>query len=795
MAYILNKSNGQQLTVLNDGLTDTILTSITLIGKNVSNFGDPQNENFLFLLENFANSSFVGGAPRSPITGQLWFDTSPFVNRPLAFDGESWRPLAISWYDTAPKNELINRLSNPRYPFAASQPGDFWVDSVNKQLYVITSTASDVSLIGPEGVPGFNTTRMSSVAMKDIFGASHPVIQTIVDGEVVSIQSNLTFVQTTTNAVSGFPTIYRGVTFKNYDPDIRYSTNSSDVVLHGLHEQLDQSYPRRNVSEHIQNNWYFDNDTSLRFGTSGNSAIVWSSSTNALTLTSQGKISLGVSTTKLEYDGTSLSPVSSVDLGKVAAPYNALYVNNINASEIAATNMYQEGHRVLTTATLPAAGVISVLGTTNQIATSANNGVVTVSLTPSITVGSVNATDMTSTNISGSNIRDSGARVITTATLPYSIATITGVSNQITVNVNDRTATLGFSSNAVMTNLNASYIAATNIYQEGHRVLTTATLPAAGVISVVGTANQISAINAGGVVTLSLPSLVNASTVNMTTSTIGRLSVTNGTISAFNATNSTVTNLTAGSAVISSLNANVVGAGSVTVSGDTAVYGKIDAANIYTTGNLIGFNVKGTFGEFTNQLNATYGTISTLTVLNNLAVSGGITAGGIISGNTVNAGQASISGSLSAGSVTASGASDFSNGTQKIRDVIERVEIVGSAPSGTVNVNLIGSSIIYYTAPTTTNWAVNFRGNSSVAANSYLATGQSVTVTLLVTQDATTGYYPTSFSVDGVNVSPKWFGSNPPESGEINCVNAYMFTIVKTGSGAYSVFGSVTKYA
>ena len=71
MAYILNKSNGQQLTVLNDGLTDTILTSITLIGKNVSNFGDPQNENFLFLLENFANSSFVGGTPRSPITGQL----------------------------------------------------------------------------------------------------------------------------------------------------------------------------------------------------------------------------------------------------------------------------------------------------------------------------------------------------------------------------------------------------------------------------------------------------------------------------------------------------------------------------------------------------------------------------------------------------------------------------------------------------------------------------------------------------------------------------------------------------
>lgn len=796
MAYILNKSNGQQLTVLNDGLTDTILTSITLIGKNVSNFGDPQNENFLFLLENFANSSFDGGAPRSPIVGQLWYDTNPLVNRPLAFDGNSWRPLAVSWYDTSLKNELINRLSNPRYPFAANQPGDFWVDSVNKQLYVVTSTASDVTLIGPEGVPGFDTTRMSSVAMKDIAGASHPVIQTIVNGEVVSVQSNVTFVQTSTNAVPGFPTVYRGVTFKNYSSSTRYPSQSTDVVLHGLHEQLDQSYPRRNVDEHIQNNWYFDNGASLFFGTSGNSSIAWSSSTNLLSLTASSKLRLAVAGGSLDFDGAALSPVSTIDLGKVVAPYNALYVNNIAASEITATNMYQEGHRVLTTATLPAAGVVSILGTTNQIAASSNNnGVVTVSLTPSVTVGTINATEITSTNISGSNIRDSGARVITTATLPYSIATITGVSNQITVNVNDRTATLGFSSNAVMTNLNASYIAATNIYQEGHRVLTTATLPAAGVISVVGTPNQISAINAGGVVTLSLPQLVTASTVNITTSSIGRLSAANGTISAFRSTDSTVTNLTAGTAVISSVNATSAGIGTLAVSGDTSVYGRVDAANVYSSGNLFGVNIQGTFGEFSNQLNASYGTISTLTVLSQVTVTGGITASGTIAGNVVNANQSAISGSLTAGSVTATGVSDFSNGTQKIRDVIERVEIVGSAPSGTVNVNLIGSSIVYYTSPTTANWAVNFRGNSSVTTNSYLATGQSVTVTLLVTQDGATGHYPTSFSIDGVSVTPKWFGSNPPESGEINCVNAYMFTIVKTGSGSYSLFGSVTKYA
>ena len=799
MAYILNKSNGQQLTVLNDGLTDSLLTSITLIGKNVSNFGDPQNENFLFLLENFANSSFTGGAPRSPITGQLWFDTSPFVNRPLAFDGTRWRPLAISWYDTAPTNNLINRLSNPQYPFAANQPGDFWVDSVNNQLYVITNTASNVSLIGPEGVPGFGATKMSSVAMYDITGNSHPVIQTIVDGEVVSIQSNVTFIQTSTNATPGFTTVFRGVTFKNYNSSTRYPSVSTDVVLHGLHEQLDISYPRRNVDEHIQSNWYFDDSASVKFGTSGATSLSWSSATSSLNFATTGIISLVKGTTKVVFDGSSLYPVSSVDLGKIASPYNALYVNTIAADEIAATNMYQEGHRVLTTATLPAAGVISVLGTTNQIAVSSINGIATVSLPSSVSVNTLIGNDIQSTNIAASEITDNGSRVITQATLPYSISTISGVTNQITVNVVGRTATLGFAVNSTMTNVNASYISAQNIYQEGHRVLTTATLPAAGVIAVVGTTNQISASNVGGIVTVGLPGVVNGATINATTSTIGRLTVTNGAITGLNATNATATNLTAANANITSLTANSAGIGNLTVSGDATIYGNTTATNSYASGNMFGYNVRGTYGEFTKQLNAGSASINTLTVLTTVAVTGSITAGGnvnatgSVSGSAGTFANGTIT-SLNADTITAQGATNFSNGTQKIRDVIEQVTVITSPPSGTVNVNLIGNSVIYYTGNSSSNWSFNFRGSSSVPTSSYLAIGQSVTVTLLITQGLT-AYYPTACSIDGVAISPKWFGGSTPDSGDPSSVNSYMYTIVRTGSSTYTVFASAMKYA
>ena len=112
--------------------------------------------------------------------------------------------------------------------------------------------------------------------------------------------------------------------------------------------------------------------------------------------------------------------------------------------------------------------------------------------------------------------------------------------------------------------------------------------------------------------------------------------------------------------------------------------------------------------------------------------------------------------------------------------------------TGATNVNLIGPSTNYYTVAATDNWVLNFRGNTTVTANSYLATGQMSTTTLLATVGAT-AYYPISFSIDGVSVTPKWLNS-APVAGTPNKVTAYTFTIVKTGSAAYTVFASTSNY-
>lgn len=608
MAYILNKSNGQQLTVLNDGLIDDALTSIFLVGKNVSNYGNKQNENFLYLLENFANASVVGGQPRSPVTGQLWFDTTPTISRPLVFDGATWRPLAISWYDTTTTNRLVNALSDPNFPFAVSKPGDFFVNSTTKQLFVITDNSATTSLIGPEMVPGYNTTRMVSTKMYDVNGQAYPVIQTILDGEVISVYSKTAFTQQVPNTVPGFTNIYRGQTLKNFSTATLYSTASTDVSFFGINNQLDRSFVRRNQIEHIQQSWIFDDDTYLNFGTQSGGNIYWSSLTNAVNISSLAAIKLNVGPSTITYDGNKfgVQPYSPVDLGAANLPWQFGYINTLTSFRISAQAVFDSGQRVLTAATLPASGVVVVQGTQNQVASTATNGVVTLSLTDTVSVNNFNANNVTATNIAGNVVTDNGSRVITVATLPYSISNVVGTDNQIAVNIVGSTATLSLPTNVAATNINANSISASDIYENGYRVLTAATLPTNGLVSIQGTPNQIATTSTNGAAIVSLPNTVSINSLTAATTNItNQLNASNANINSLSATNETVTTLNATNASVSQiLNANSIGAASLAVSGNASVYGSLTASNITSAGSLFGINLTAAFGSISNQLNA-----------------------------------------------------------------------------------------------------------------------------------------------------------------------------------------------
>lgn len=127
----------------------------------------------------------------------------------------------------------------------------------------------------------------------------------------------------------------------------------------------------------------------------------------------------------------------------------------------------------------------------------------------------------------------------------------------------------------------------------------------------------------------------------------------------------------------------------------------------------------------------------------------------------------------------------------------ERLNVVASAATGTVNIDVLTAGVWYYTSNAGANHTLNFRGNSSTSLNNILAVNDSLTVNWLVTNGAT-AYYPNLITVDGATsgVSIKWSGGTAPSAGNASSIDAYSFTIVKTAATSYTILAAgAVKYA
>lgn len=98
MSYIINNSRGQVVAVIPDGTINTSATSLALVGRAVNGYGESENENYVFLLENFANDT----PPLQPILGQLWYDSDNDVLTAYS-TANAWVALASQDYVQAQK--------------------------------------------------------------------------------------------------------------------------------------------------------------------------------------------------------------------------------------------------------------------------------------------------------------------------------------------------------------------------------------------------------------------------------------------------------------------------------------------------------------------------------------------------------------------------------------------------------------------------------------------------------------------------------------------------------------------
>ena len=128
-----------------------------------------------------------------------------------------------------------------------------------------------------------------------------------------------------------------------------------------------------------------------------------------------------------------------------------------------------------------------------------------------------------------------------------------------------------------------------------------------------------------------------------------------------------------------------------------------------------------------------------------------------------------------------------------VQTLMEKANISATAATANVNFDAATQAVLYYTSNASANWTLNVRANNTTALNTIMQTGQSLTVAFLVTQGATP-YYNTALQVDGAAVTAKWQSNTAPTAGNASSVDVYTYTIIKTGSAAFTVLASQVQF-
>jgi len=183
MTYNITVTNGSPIAIAT-GITDTS-TSLSLVGKNVPNYGQLIAQDLVNLMQNFAGTT----QPNGMLTGQLWYDTTANILK--SYNGSSFDRIA----------NIIVAATVP----TGHNPGDLWWDQTNVQLKVYSGSAWIV--IGPAVAA---TSPIVYDTISDNTNTAHQVARIVVDGVNVAVISSQTFTAKTTYA--GLTNIISGLT-------------------------------------------------------------------------------------------------------------------------------------------------------------------------------------------------------------------------------------------------------------------------------------------------------------------------------------------------------------------------------------------------------------------------------------------------------------------------------------------------------------------------------------------------------------------------------------------------------
>jgi hypothetical protein len=280
MAYIIRKTNGQTLGTILDGTVDTAQTSLTLVGRNYSNYGQIMTDNLVALLENFAYDI----EPNDPLPGQLWWDTS--ANLLKVYTGTYFKIISSA---TAQNSNTVGAPTTV-------VSGDIWWDTYAEQLYVYDGTTPYATtgwkLVGPvwSKVNGKSGALWEQII--DTGSVTHNVVSLYIDGTRTAI-INQDSEFTPQTAITGFTSIKTGHNLRS--SQTLWGTANNASFLGGV---VASNYLRTDIDNGATGNLRIVNDSGITLGASLDLTLSVSGADALITNnTTDGNISLVTNST------------------------------------------------------------------------------------------------------------------------------------------------------------------------------------------------------------------------------------------------------------------------------------------------------------------------------------------------------------------------------------------------------------------------------------------------------------------------------------------------------------------